>query len=170
MNNKELQEVIKALSESSLTYLEIQEDGGKLILKKGSEAPITEKNTDASETYTESIVKEDANSKENSLTLDRKAKIIDEEKSHKKDEIDDEKVVYITSPIVGTLYLSPSPKDAPFITKGSKVTKGQVVCIIEAMKLMNEIQSPYNGTVLEVLCKSDDMVEYGQNIIKILED
>lgn len=167
MNNKELQEVIKALSESNLTYLEIQEDGGKLILKKGNELPKDEKISNDSLCYSENKIKEEI-SKEKPILLDREAKASHEEKLENNHEMDDEKAVYVTSPIVGTLYLSPSPKDAPFITKGSKVTKGQVVCIIEAMKLMNEIQSPFEGTVLEVLSKDDDMVEYGQNIIKLI--
>lgn len=164
MNNKELQEVIKALSESNLTYLEIQEDGGKLILKKGYDMPQPEKRSNESLSYTENkeVVKDTP------MFSDEKEKISDKKSDNK--ELEDEKAAYITSPIVGTLYLSPSPKEDTFVAKGSKVSKGQVVCIIEAMKLMNEIQSPYDGTVLEVLCKDDEMVEYGQNIIKIIQD
>ena len=73
----------------------------------------------------------------------------------------------IKSPMVGTFYSKPSPDKEEFVKVGDKVKKGQVVCIIEAMKLMNEIESEYDGEVVEILAKDDDMVEYGQVLIKI---
>lgn len=74
---------------------------------------------------------------------------------------------YITSPIVGLVYLASGPQEPPFVQVGQDLKEGQVVCIVEAMKIMNEITSPYSGQVLEVLVENGQMVDYGQAIIKI---
>jgi acetyl-CoA carboxylase biotin carboxyl carrier protein len=73
----------------------------------------------------------------------------------------------ITSPFVGTFYLSPSPDAAAFVEVGQTVRKGQVVCIVEAMKLMNEIESDLDGKLLDVLVKNGEHVEYGQPLFRI---
>jgi acetyl-CoA carboxylase biotin carboxyl carrier protein len=73
----------------------------------------------------------------------------------------------ITSPFVGTFYRSPSPEAPVFIEAGQPVRKGQVVCIVEAMKLMNEIESDLDGKVLDVLVKNGAHVEYGQPLFRI---
>ena len=73
----------------------------------------------------------------------------------------------VKSPMVGTFYSKPSPKAEAFVKVGDKVKKGDVVCIVEAMKLMNEVESEFDGEVVEVCCKDDEMVEYGQTLIKI---
>ena len=73
----------------------------------------------------------------------------------------------ILSPMPGTYYSSPSPDDPPFIIKGDKVKKGQVLCIIEAMKIMNEIESEFDGVVSEVKVKNGDPVEYNQKLFSI---
>ena len=80
---------------------------------------------------------------------------------------DEKNIVFIKSPIVGTFYRASSPSAPPFVEKGTKVKKGQAVCIIEAMKLMNKINSDYDGTVLEILAENEDAVEYGQALLKI---
>ncbi|AFY62445.1 acetyl-CoA carboxylase biotin carboxyl carrier protein [Synechococcus sp. PCC 6312] len=73
----------------------------------------------------------------------------------------------INSPMVGTFYRAPSPDDPPFIDVGDSVKKGQVVCIIEAMKLMNEIEAESNGIVTEILVQNGEPVEFGQALIRI---
>jgi len=73
----------------------------------------------------------------------------------------------ILSPMPGTYYSSPSPDDPPFISKGDKVKKGQVLCIIEAMKIMNEIESEFDGIVSDVKVKNGDPVEYNQKLFFI---
>lgn len=73
----------------------------------------------------------------------------------------------IKSPMVGTFYASSSPKAEPFVKVGDKIKKGQVVCIVEAMKLMNEIESEFDGEVIEVCKKDEDMVEYGTTLFKV---
>ena len=73
----------------------------------------------------------------------------------------------ITSPMVGTFYIAPSPEAAPFVEIGSTVAEGDVVCIIEAMKLMNEIKSDQTGKVVKICVKNGDPVEYGQVLMYV---
>lgn len=73
----------------------------------------------------------------------------------------------MTSPMVGTFYLKPSPNAEPYVKVGQSVKKGDVLCIIEAMKLMNEIESEYDGVVEEILVKDSECVEYGKPLFRI---
>jgi acetyl-CoA carboxylase biotin carboxyl carrier protein len=75
---------------------------------------------------------------------------------------------FITSPFVGTFYRAPSPEASSFAEVGDNVKKGQVVCIVEAMKLMNEIEAEGDGKVAEILVKNGEHVESGQNLIRLL--
>jgi len=74
---------------------------------------------------------------------------------------------FVTSPFVGTFYGAPSPEAPPFVAVGQSVRKGQVVCIVEAMKLMNEIEAESEGRVEEILVKNGEHVEYGQHLIRV---
>ena len=74
---------------------------------------------------------------------------------------------FLTSPFVGTFYRAPAPEAPPFADVGQNVRKGQVVCIVEAMKLMNEIESEFDGKILEILVKNAEHVEYGQPLFRI---
>jgi acetyl-CoA carboxylase biotin carboxyl carrier protein len=80
---------------------------------------------------------------------------------------DEPGVVYITSPFVGTFYRAPSPEAEPFCEVGSAVKKGHTLCIVEAMKLMNEIESEQDGTILEILVDNGQSVEFGQKLFKL---
>jgi acetyl-CoA carboxylase biotin carboxyl carrier protein len=73
----------------------------------------------------------------------------------------------VTSPFVGTFYRSPSPESDPFVEVGQQVKQGQAMCIVEAMKLMNEIESEYGGTVLEIMVENGTSVEFGQKLFKL---
>jgi len=79
----------------------------------------------------------------------------------------EERGTMITSPFVGTFYRASTPEAAPFVEVGQAVHKGQVVCIVEAMKLMNEIESDVDGKVLEVLVGNGEHVEYGQPLFRV---
>ncbi len=78
-----------------------------------------------------------------------------------------EELVEITAPIVGTFYASPSPDSKPYVRSGTHVDDETVVCIIEAMKVMNEIKAQMDGTIVEVLCKGGQAVEFGQPLFKV---
>jgi len=85
-----------------------------------------------------------------------------------KEEVEDvQRLVTITSPIVGTFYRSPSPEASPFVEVGGSIRKGQVLCIIEAMKLMNEIESDGDGVVSKILVENGQPVEYGEPLFLI---
>jgi acetyl-CoA carboxylase biotin carboxyl carrier protein len=77
--------------------------------------------------------------------------------------------VPVKSPVVGTFYQASAPDAEPFVTVGQQVKKGQTLCIVEAMKMMNEITAPVSGTVTEILVKDEDMVEFDQVIMLIRE-
>ncbi len=79
----------------------------------------------------------------------------------------DEDVQWVTSPFVGTFYRAPSPDADPFVAVGSKIETGTVLCIVEAMKLMNEIESDVSGTILEILVENGKPVEYGDRLFKV---
>jgi acetyl-CoA carboxylase biotin carboxyl carrier protein len=78
-----------------------------------------------------------------------------------------EKYDVVKSPLVGTYYASPSPDSSPYIGLGQTVKEGDILCIIEAMKVMNEIRSPLAGVIKKIHIKNDSMVEYGQPLIEI---
>jgi acetyl-CoA carboxylase biotin carboxyl carrier protein len=79
----------------------------------------------------------------------------------------DKKWIAITSPMVGTFYRAPAPGEPPFVEVGDRISKSQTVCIIEAMKLMNEIEAEVSGQVMEIVLENGDPVEYGQTLIWI---
>ena len=82
----------------------------------------------------------------------------------------DSGLVPIVSPMVGTFYSAPSPESAPYVRQGDHINKGQVVCIVEAMKLMNEIESEVSGTIVRVLAENAQPVEYGQELFRVQPD
>jgi len=92
---------------------------------------------------------------------------VPEEKKEEKEAEKKKNLVTITSPIVGIFHRSPSPEAPPYVEVGSVVKKGQVLCIVEAMKLMNEIESDTDGVVVEILVENGQPVEYGQPLFLI---
>lgn len=82
---------------------------------------------------------------------------------------DEKGIVYVKSPMVGTFYRAASPESPPFVEEGGKVKTDSVVCIIEAMKVMNEIQSEVSGKILEILVENGEPVEFGQSLMKVKE-
>lgn len=81
--------------------------------------------------------------------------------------VEEKGIELIKSPMVGTFYSAPSPESPAFATIGSKVSVDTVVCIIEAMKVMNEIQSEINGSIIEMLVENGDAIEFGQPLFKV---
>jgi acetyl-CoA carboxylase biotin carboxyl carrier protein len=80
---------------------------------------------------------------------------------------DDASIAYVTSPFVGTFYAAATPGNEPFVKVGSEIKPGQTLCIVEAMKLMNEIESEVSGTILELLRENGKPVEYGDRLFKV---
>ncbi|WP_291569061.1 MULTISPECIES: acetyl-CoA carboxylase biotin carboxyl carrier protein [unclassified Clostridium] len=164
MDFKSLQQLIKAVSESNLTSFEVEQDGLKIKMKKEIEVVnILEKNSSSvmHETSVDTQLNLENNSKK---TMEKSPERVEAEAYCSED------LCTINSPIVGTFYSSSSPDSKVFVEVGSKVKKGDVLCIIEAMKLMNEIESDVDGIITEILVENEDMVEYGQCLFKIKKD
>ena len=133
------------MGNSKLTAIDIDfPDGTKISMKKEEKQVIQ---------MTESVPVEKLSSKEEVKVENRKEK--------------SEEGNIVKSPMVGTFYLKPSPTSTPYVEVGQKVKKGDVLCIIEAMKLMNEIESEFDGEIKEILVKDEETVEYGKPLFII---
>ena len=148
MANKfdDLKEVIKIFESSQLTCMEVEVEGLKVKLDRRDNQSQIISTVSEKKTQKMDIEVKDEHSKEN-LDLDS----------------------YITSPLVGTFHQAPSENADPFVRVGSKVKRGDKLCIIEAMKVMNEITAKSSGVVKKILVKDNQMVEYGQNLFVIGE-
>ena len=147
MNLKEIKELIALMNENNLTEIEMERDGLKIRLKKGASGVSSE--ITSMEAPQPGVAAAPAASTPTQV-----------EESGKK-------TVQIKSPMVGTFYRAPSPETAPFVEARAPVSVGQVVCIIEAMKLMNEIKSEVKGKVVEILAEDGEPVEFGQVLFVI---
>ncbi|MBC6003154.1 acetyl-CoA carboxylase biotin carboxyl carrier protein [[Eubacterium] tenue] len=142
MNLKEIKEILLTIDKTNLTYVNLKEKDFALEVSKSQ-------NTKDEILLTDSITnKSDFVETINSIAVS-----------------DD--IHLIKTPIMGTYYESPSPESSSFVRVGDKVNKGDTLCIIEAMKLMNEIHSDVDGEIVEVLLKNEDLVEYNQPLFKI---
>ncbi|MFU0824484.1 acetyl-CoA carboxylase biotin carboxyl carrier protein [Clostridium sp.] len=168
MDYKAIQELIKTMSDSKLTSLEIEAEGIKIKLGKESQVNRLEedklniKKQECTNNLEVSELEVRKDSGLDEVSLESVVRNKEEVKSKK-----DENLIDIKSPIVGTFYAAPSPEEPPFVSVGDKVKKGDVLCIIEAMKLMNEIEAEDDYEVVEVLVENEEMVEYGETIFKV---
>jgi acetyl-CoA carboxylase biotin carboxyl carrier protein len=155
MDFKEVKELIEVIDASSIAFFEITTEKGHIKMDKSlnrdiSSAVITEEKPVVGAITKTTIEQESA-----SITLPK--------------EVEDDNLITITSPMVGTYYGAVSPDSPSFVKVGDNINGGDTLCIIEAMKLMNEIESEFNGIIKTVLVKDGDMVEYGQPLFKIKE-
>lgn len=157
MDCKEVKELIEALDNSSLTFLELEQEGFKLKMGKEVKTVAYETIPQVEERVVYKKEKSEVKVSEESAELET---VIT-------DKCDEGNFSYITSPIVGTFYESSAPGKPVFANVGDKVKKGDTLCIIEAMKLMNEIVSDVDGEIVEILVNNEDMVECTQQIFKI---
>lgn len=148
MNAKEIEELILTIDKTSIQNVEIEENSFKIKISKACFNFNNEKPSDVNNTPM--VIEKTIQAKE-----------------EKNNESDLEDIYIVKSPIVGAFYASPSPNSPPFIKVGDYVKKDQPLCIIEAMKIMNEIQSEESGEVIEILVENEDIVEYGQSLMKI---
>ena len=154
MEIKEIIELIRAVSENSLTSFELEQGNTKIsIKKKGPKVVRVAGAAGNGSGAAEEIV----------TVLDTQAEPA--AAPQKTGDINSDKV--ITSPLVGTFYSASSPDAEPFVKEGDTVKKGQVLGIIEAMKLMNEIESEVDGVIAEVLVKNGEMVDYGKPLFRV---
>ncbi len=163
MEYKDIKKLMDDMGNSKLDSLEIEfPDGIKISMTKNShkEVVITAPQANVIEASSPMTVPVVQKKQENSL-------VAVQNEQQKEDKKQEENFKIIKSPMVGTFYESSSPDKPPFVKVGDKVHKGQVLCIIEAMKLMNEIESEFDGEIVEVCVKNEDIVEYGMPLFKI---
>lgn len=152
MNYDEIKKLMDDMGEAKIDEINIEfPDGLKISMKKN-------------ETVVKEVVKDLTQSAPN---ININTAVGEEVKNVQNDSNKEEDYKLIKSPMVGTFYGRPSPKQETFVKVGDKVKKGDILCIVEAMKLMNEIESEFDGEVVEILVKDEEMVEYGQVLIKI---
>lgn len=149
-----LKEIIYILENSDVNEIEVNFWGRKYRVSKQASVVVQESSGLASKEATQNTVQSNPNpvESENTLASD------DNESFDGEDQL---------SPMPGTFYSAPTPEDEPFVSKGDVVKKGQVLCIIEAMKIMNEIESEFDGTVMKVNVNNGDPVEYNQPLFVI---
>lgn len=143
MEHDEIKDLVELLQDTDITELVIEKEGSKLKIKRDKFLSSFE--------AAPAVVQQPAV----------------EVKAAKDEPSDDQKLSSITSPIVGIFHRAPSPESPPFVEVGSAVRKGQVLCIIEAMKLMNEIESDKDGTIAQILIENGQPVEYGEPLFRI---
>ena len=164
MEFKEIIELINTISDSKVTSFTIEEGDKKITIKAGDKAPQVVAPQvvamPAMAPQAMSMPMAPAVAAPQAAAVETTAAEVAEAKT-------DANVKTITSPLVGTFYAAPSPDDAPFVSVGDTVKKGQVIGIVEAMKLMNEIESEHDGVITEIMVNNGDMVEYGQILIKV---
>lgn len=140
-NIEEIKELIALLEESSLSVLEVKDDDKKVRLEKAHTAPAAPAAVTVNAAPVQAAPAPAAEAEDNGKT--------------------------ITAPIVGVFYAAPSPESDPYVHIGQKVKKGDVVCIIEAMKCMNEIQAEEDGEISAILATNGELVEYNQPLFAI---
>ena len=147
MEYEKIKQLIDDMGDSKLTAIDIDfPDGTKISMKKEIKYEVVSDSQTITKEY-----------KEANLTT--------EVTEAKKEDVQEGNIV--KSPMVGTFYLKPSPTSAPYVEVGKQVKTGDTLCIIEAMKLMNEIESEFTGTVKEILVTDGQTVEYGTPLFRI---
>ena len=153
MDIKELKEIIKLMKDNKLTELEVEQDGTKIKLKRGNNVKINKSQ--------ELPVMQQYQVAPPSIA--QTPPVLEKPK----EDIDDPNVVIVKSPMVGTFYSSPAPNASAFVSVGQDIKLDDTICIVEAMKIMNEIKTEVAGKVIEILVENGQAVEFDQPIMKI---
>jgi acetyl-CoA carboxylase biotin carboxyl carrier protein len=152
---RRVKELIELMKENDLVELEIADGDSKILLKRPQPGAPTITQIPMAQTPTET-----PSQTPTMHTADVEAPA----KGQQQD------LTEINSPIVGTFYSAPSPDSQPYVEVGSQVNPDTIVCIVEAMKVMNEIKAETHGTIVKILCETGEAVEYGQALFKIEGD
>ncbi len=151
----ELKQLIEAMDQSTLTELALEQDNQTLTLKKEQKVTVTETVP----------AQASAQMAKEAVPSAPAQQPVNDDTPNKADTKDYDYV--IKSPMVGTFYLTSSPDSEPFVSVGDRVTDNTAVCIIEAMKLFNEIEAEVDGEIIEILAKNGELVEYNQPLFGI---
>ena len=160
---QELREIIKLVDGSSIDEFVYENDGAKLKLKKNngviSEIVLPKE--------TAPVVQQAAPVTAPAVAEAKKAEEVKVEETATPVNVEDSSLHKITSPMVGTFYQAPSPDSPAYAKVGDKVSEESIVCIVEAMKLFNEIEAEIKGEIVEILVKDGQLVEYGQPLFLV---
>ena len=160
MNLNEIKELIDKIDSSNIAYFEVKLDNSYIKMDKSLNRNIYKENKTSNLEEIEKI----ESLEEKTVSVSN----LEEVNTQSKEEIINEEDLYlVTSPMVGTFYESPGVGEDSYVTIGSKISPGDVLCIVEAMKLMNEIESEVSGEIVDILVKNGNMVEYGQPLFKV---
>lgn len=160
---QEIRELIKLVDQSAIDEFTYESEGTTVTMKKSGEssgAKSVERRAEAEEPAVESVKVKEPEVQE--VKKEEKIKS-DEPAADSNTDYDHE----IVSPMVGTMYIAPNPESGPFVKNGSEVEKDSVVCIVEAMKLFNEIEAEISGEIVEILVEDGELVEYGQPLFRV---
>ncbi|MGK0289837.1 MAG: acetyl-CoA carboxylase biotin carboxyl carrier protein [bacterium] len=173
MNIEEIQQIITAVSESTINEFSLEQNGTKLSLckKVASSEPqkiiIQEPVTNIQTGQSLPLQQLQPVQQLQQSLAQQPVVVVEQSQPVQETKSEDESLHYITAPIVGTFYGAPSPDAEAFIQEGDQVKKGDTLFIIEAMKLMNEIESDIDGTVVKILVDNAHPVEYGTQILAV---
>ncbi len=169
---QELREIIKLVDSSSLDEFLYEVDGAKIKLKKNQGvvtevvAPKVQTVVQQAQPQVQAQPKEEVKVEEVKPQAESAAPAASTSEA-KPVNLDDPTLHKITSPMVGTFYAAPSPDSPPYVKVGDKVEPDTIVCIVEAMKLFNEIEAEVKGEIVEVLVKNEQLVEFGQPLFLV---
>jgi acetyl-CoA carboxylase biotin carboxyl carrier protein len=165
MDYKEIVNLMKEMNKTNLTKLEIEENGVKICIEK--EVPVVNMAQPVISAPAFVPGYAPAPAMQSQVVNQPVATVAPASNESTEKENEEAGAKKITSPMVGTFYSSASPDKPPFVKVGDKVKKGQTICILEAMKLMNEIESEHDGEIVKILINNEEMVEYGQPMFLI---
>ncbi len=156
----ELRELLTALNQTDIAELTLKSDDFELTVRRGyrSDAGAIVQESSIAPIAPKMMSPTEAIKPSDTPTLSTIAEVSDRSNRRLTD---------VSSPIVGTFYRAPSPDDTPFVEIGTRIQKGQSVCIIEAMKVMNEIEAEVSGEIVEILVQNGEPVEYGQPLMRV---
>lgn len=160
---QEIRELIKLIDKSSINEFKYENDGSKIVLKKNDGTAVS---YHAEEVQSQPVVTQAPPVREQ-VPAAEPVKENTEVKQETKPAEDDANLHKVVSPMVGTFYAASSPDEEAFVKPGDQVSKDSIVCIIEAMKLFNEIESEVNGEIVKVLVENGQLVEYGQPLFLV---
>jgi acetyl-CoA carboxylase biotin carboxyl carrier protein len=160
LKHSEILELIDKVAERGIHSVEIEHAGTKLKIEgKSSQPPqVIHVGEMKTENAPLAVASMSSSSESSSSKSEEKAKAEEESEAG---------LHIITSPIVGTYYRSPSPESGPFVNVGDRISKGKVLCIVEAMKLMNEIESDIDGVITKIYPQNGQPVEYGEKLFAV---
>lgn len=161
MNLNEIKELIDKINSSDISYFEVKLDDSYIKMDKSLTRNLTDISSNSSE---DSGIKESKESLQTTTTLELEDEIIIDKVNKK--EVNDNDYI-IKAPMVGTFYESPGVGQNSYVKVGDKIKPGDILCIVEAMKLMNEIECEVSGEIIEILAKDGEMVEYGAELFRV---